>query len=131
MTLTHREGLMMYWCEGDKSEEGRTYQAALTSCDPTMLKLFVEWLEHYYGTNKAHMKVRLHLWPSSDEALAKDFWSNRLGIPLRNFTKSWVKPRGQGRGKHTHAYGICRVSVSSKELLRKIVSDISREFHSL
>jgi hypothetical protein len=69
MLLTHREGLVMYWCEGDRSEKSRTYRAALTSSDPRILKLFVEWLEQYYGTKKAQMKVRLHLWPDVDEKL--------------------------------------------------------------
>jgi hypothetical protein len=75
----------MYWCEGDRSEKSRTYRAALTSSDPRILKLFVEWLEQYYGTKKAQMKVRLHLWPDVDEKLAKDFWSTSLGVPLQNF----------------------------------------------
>jgi hypothetical protein len=118
----------MYWCEGDRSEESRTYRAALTSSDPRILQLFVEWLEQYYGTKKVQMKVRLHLWPSSDEKLAKYFWSTKLEIPLQNFTKSWLKPRGRGVGKRIHPYGICRVSISSKELLHKIVSNINEEF---
>lgn len=121
----------MYWCEGDRSEESRTYRVALTSSDPRMLKLFVEWLENYYGIEKVQMKVRLHLWTHANEKLAKDFWSTNLEIPLRNFTKSWIKPRGKGIVKRVHPYGICRVSISSKELLRKIVSDINREFHLL
>ena len=128
MALTHREGLVMYWCEGDRSEESRTYRAALTSSDPRILKLFIEWLEQYYGTKKAQMKVRLHLWPDVDEKLAKDFWSTSLGVPLQNFTKPWTKPRGRGKAKCIHAYGICRVSIASKEIMHKILSDISREF---
>jgi hypothetical protein len=130
MPLTHREGLIMYWCEGDKSEESRTYRAALTSADPKILKLFVQWLEKYYGVEKARMKIRLHLWPTSDEKAAKDFWSSTLEIEPDNFTKSWLKPRGRGAGKLVHPNGICRVSVSSKELLHKIIFDINNEFNS-
>jgi hypothetical protein len=130
MPLTHREGLIMYWCEGDRSEESRTYRAALTSADPKILKLFVQWLEKYYGVEKAQMKIRLHLWPTSDEKAAKDFWSSTLEITPNNFTKSWLKPRGKGTGKRVHPNGICRVSVSSKELLHKIIFDINNEFNS-
>lgn len=118
----------MYWCEGDRSQESRTYRVALTSCDPKMLTLFVEWLIQYYGVEKGQMKVRLHLWPNSEEKAAKEFWAEKLEIPLQNFTKSWTKPRGSGLGKRIHLYGICRVSISSKELLHKIISDINREF---
>lgn len=128
MSLTHREGLVMYWCEGDRSEESRTYRTALTSVDPKILVLYVEWLERYYGINKAQLRVRLHLWPESDEKAAKRYWAEQLGVSLENFTKSWTKPRGQGTGKRIHSYGICRVSVSSKELLHRIISDIHKEF---
>ena len=128
MPLTHREGLIMYWCEGDRSEESRTYRAALTSTDPKIIKLFVQWLKEYYGVEKVRMKVRLHLWPTSNEKVAKDFWSTELEIPLINFTKSWTKPRGKSGGKRIHLFGICRVSVSSKQLLHKIISDINSEF---
>jgi hypothetical protein len=118
----------MYWCEGDKSMESHTYRVALTSCDPAMLKLFVQWMENYYGVGRALMKVRLHIWPNVDEKLAKEFWSANLDIPLGNFTKSWTKPRGRGIAKRIHSYGVCRVSISSKQLLHKIISDISSEF---
>ena len=124
--LTHREGLIMYWCEGDRSEESRTYRVALTSSDALMLKLFISWLEHYYGVKREGIKLRLHLWPNVDEQIAKEFWSTRLGISIKNFTKSWIKPKG--KGKRIHHYGICRASVSSKELLQKILSDINNEF---
>jgi hypothetical protein len=128
MPLTQREGLMMYWCEGDKSEESRTYRVGLTSTDPIILELFVKWLEQYYGVALAKMKIRLHIWPLTDENAAKRFWSERLGLAPENFTKSWVKPRGRGIRKAIHQYGVCRVSVASKELLRQIIRDIKEEF---
>lgn len=118
----------MYWCEGDKSTESHTYRVGLTSCDPAMLKLFVQWLEEYYTIEKNQMKVRLHLWPNVIEATAKNFWAKELEIPLGNFTKSWTKPRGRGVAKQVHINGVCRVSVSSKALLDQIISDIQKEF---
>jgi len=128
MPLTRREGLVMYWCEGDRSQESRTYRVAMTSVDHKILNLFVDWLERYYGVNKADLKVRLHLWPNSDEPAAKSFWSEQLKINQDNFTKSWTKPRGQRIGKRIHTQGICRVSIASKELLNQIISDIHKEF---
>ncbi|MFB0544233.1 MAG: hypothetical protein ACETVN_00845 [Asgard group archaeon] len=43
--ISKREGLMLYWCEGDKFAENRTYKVAVTITDATLLKLFVDWLE--------------------------------------------------------------------------------------
>ncbi len=117
----------MYWCEGDRSQESRTYRVALTSADPTILYLFVQWLERYYGIERPQMKLRLHLWPTTDEKAVKDFWALKLGIPVANFTKSWLKPRGKST-KREHPNGVCRVSVSSKELLERIIIEINTEF---
>ena len=124
--LTRREGLIMYWCEGDRSEESRTYRVALTSSDVAMLKLFIGWLEEYYSVKRDQIKLRLHLWRNINEKLAKEFWSTSLSIPLQNFTKSWIKPKG--KGKRIHSYGICRAGISSKELLHKILAEIDKEF---
>ena len=124
--LTYREGLVMYWCEGDKSEESRTYRVALTSSDATMLKLFVDWLERYHNVKRDQIKLRLHMWANINELLAKKFWSVSLNIPAKNFTKSWIKSKG--KGKRIHPYGICRASVSSKKLLHKILESIENEF---
>lgn len=118
----------MYWCEGDRSQESRTYRVALTSADPKILVLYVDWLERYYCIKRTDMKVRLHLWPTSDEVVAKSFWSEQLKINQDRFTKSWTKPRGQGTAKRMHANGICRVSISSKEALQQIIADIKKEF---
>lgn len=128
MPLTYREGLVMYWCEGDKSVESHTYRVGLTSCDSAMLKLFVQWLEEFYKVGKAQLKVRLHFWPDVNEEEAKAFWAKELEIPISNFTKSWTKPRGRGLTKRNHPNGVCRVSVSSKKLLQLIINGIEKEF---
>jgi len=116
----------MYWCEGDRSEQSHTYRVALTSCEAAMLKLFVEWLETWYDVKRGNLKIRLHLWPNINEEVAKKYWSASLNVPVENFTKSWIKPKG--KGKRFHPYGVCRVSISSKALLHKILSEINEEF---
>jgi len=93
-----------------------------------MLKLFIEWLECHYRVKREQMKLRLHLWSNLDEKVAKQFWSSGLGISDKNFTKSWIKPKGKGR--RTHPHGVCRAPISSKKLLHEILTDIANEFHA-
>jgi hypothetical protein len=124
--FTKREGLLVFWCEGDKPKDSLR-KVQVTNGDPLILNLFVGWLERYYRVPRPAMKLRLHLWQGSDEARAKKYWARVLGIPLANFTKTWFKPKGT---KNTHPNGICRVSVSSKVLMERVRLDILREFHS-
>ncbi len=124
--ISKREGLMLYWCEGDKFAENRTYKVAVTITDATLLKLFVDWLEQYYGVDREKIRLRLHLWNGAHEDEAKRYWSDRLNIPIRNFTKTWIK--GKGGRKKSHPYGVFRASISSKNLFNRIINDIEQEF---
>ena len=41
--ISKREGLILYWCEGDKSTK-RIYKVAVTSTNANILRLYVDWL---------------------------------------------------------------------------------------
>ena len=114
---------MLYWCEGDKFAENRTHKVAVTTTDATLLKLFVDWLEQYYGIDRKKIRLRLHLWNGSREEVAKRYWSDKLNI---SFTKTWIKSKG-GR-KKSHPYGVYRASISSKNLFNRIINEIEKEF---
>ena len=117
---------MLYWCEGDKYSTKSRCKVGVTCADARLLELFVDWLVHYYNINKNAVKLRLHIWNGTNENEAKEYWSNMLGIPLQNFTKSWIKPKS---GKHRrYPYGICRASIDSKKIFLQILSEIRDEF---
>jgi len=124
--ISKREGLILYWCEGDKSTK-RIYKVALTSTNANILRVYVDWLTEYYHVERDDIKLRLHIWLELDESAAKIYWSDKLKIPILNFTKSYIKPKG-GR-KKIHIYGVCRASIQSKEIHTKILQDIKNEFY--
>ena len=70
--ISKEMGLMLYWCEGDKSVE--TCKIGLTTSDPEMLNYFISWLINYYGIRKSKIKLRLHLWEGSNEEIAKKYF---------------------------------------------------------
>ena len=128
MPLSKREGLILYWCEGDKSTKG-IYKVAVTSTNSNILRLFIDWLIRYYAVERELIKLRLHIWEELNEYEAKSYWSKKLCIPIRNFTKSYIKPKG-GR-KKIHIYGVCRASIQSKVIHSKIMQEIKEEFEDL
>jgi len=115
-------GLMLYWCEGDKTTKN-TWRVAVTTSEPRMLKYFIDWLTKYYNVPKDKVKLRLHLWEGSDEEKAKKYWSEETSIVA--FTKTWFKPKGK---KQKFPYGICRASINSKDILLKILEEIKSNF---
>jgi hypothetical protein len=124
--LSKREGLMLYWCEGDKTL--KACMASLTCAEPLMLCYFVDWLVDYYGANRNRIRLRLHLREGADEEEAVQFWSDALKIPKQAFQKTWFKTRSGSRKKYQ--FGICRAAYYSKPILLQILKDIEREFKS-
>ncbi len=122
--LTKTEGLILYWAEGTKylDEKHPSYQVSVTNTDPKLLKAFVDWLEKYYKVDRKKIRLRLHLWKDVPEKPAKIYWSEKLIIPIENFTKSWIKPKGGRNRRHPH--GVCRAAISSKEIFYKIINAI-------
>jgi len=123
--LSKREGLVLYWCEGDKPA-GRNYMVAITSGDYWIVKNFLLWLRKYFNISKKKIRLRLHLWPDSDEKKAKEYWAKQLDLPLSSFTKTYIKPKS-GRNEK-YKYGICRAGIYSKKILNEILQSIRKEF---
>ena len=96
--ISNREGLILYWCEGDKPS-GVNYTVAVTSSDYRIVSLFLGWLKKYYNIPDERIKLRLHLWPDSDEKAAKEYWAERLGLSISSFTKSYIKDKSGKNNK--------------------------------
>jgi hypothetical protein len=124
--LSKREGLMLYWCEGDKTIEA--CMASVTCAEPPMLCYFIDWLINYYDADRSRIRLRLHLWEGSDEKEAVQFWSDSLKIPKQAFHRTWFKTKSGSRKKYP--FGICRAAYYSKPILLQILEDIEKEFKS-
>ena len=97
---------------------------AVTSAEPKILKLFIEWLKKFYNANIYKLKARIHLWPDSDKIKCKDFWSCELGISEAQFTKSYVKNKS-GKNKK-YPFGVCRVGLYNKKMFQTIMKEIDK-----
>lgn len=99
-------GVVMYWAEGSKT--GRRLEMAHS--EPEALRLYMEWIRRYHNPD-ATFAGALNLHYNNDEPRAKQFWSEQLGIPLGDFTKTFIKPEGTGHRKNHLSYGVCRASM--------------------
>lgn len=109
-------GIMLYWGEGTKSGNSVVF----SNSDPDMLKLFLKFLRVICGVEEKRLRVLLHLYSDQIETDLKTFWSKITGIPLQQFSKTFIHERKKGTYKKISKYGTVSLRYSDKELLKKI-----------
>lgn len=99
-------GTMLYWAEGAK-----TNSVSISNSDPKMIKFMMRWLEKIFNLQPEQLKASLHIHYGNDETHIKEYWSHLTGIPLKNFGKCFIKPKGTGHRTHILPNGIIRIRV--------------------
>jgi hypothetical protein len=99
-------GAALYWGEGSK---GKMFE--ITNSDPHLILFIVRWIEKIFNIPAKNLKARLNIYPQQSEEKIKKFWSDLLGIPLRSFGKSYVKPVSKGYKKNNLYYGTVRIEM--------------------
>lgn len=102
-------GAILYWAEGHK-----TNNASVTNSDPRIIRFMVTWFKEICDIPSTRLKAYLHIHYRNDERKIKKFWSGLTGIPLKNFGKSFIKPKGTGHRTNILPNGIIRISVLGK-----------------
>ena len=111
----------MYWCEGTKI--GRTVD--FTNTDLDMLKIWISYLRSRKDIEPKRIKIQVMTYPDADVTEAKKFWSRKLGIPLEQFNRVFVKSaRSTGTYKNKKNMGTVKIRYNSKELMEDIVRKI-------
>ena len=104
-------GLGLYIGEGTKS----TQDMRFVNANPFVINLIIRWFIEALGLSKEHLRVRLHLYPDSDEEASIAFWAQVTGIPVSQFFKSVVDVRQSKRVKKAGKlpYGTAHLSIKS------------------
>lgn len=95
-------GVSLYWGEGSKA----TRQLSMANADPAALRMFKRWATRYLPPDDG-WRARLNLHADNNEEEARRWWSAQLGVPLQDFTKTYIKPDGTGHRKNHLRYGVC------------------------
>ena len=80
----------------------------MANSDPDLLRLFMRWTRVFHGLADCSCALNLHA--DNDEGAARRYWANKLGIPDERFTKTYIKPDGNGHRKNHLEHGVARVS---------------------
>ncbi len=102
-------GLGIYVGEGGKTE-GIT---RIINSDSKIIKFAIEWLAVSFGVEVRHIRVRLFLYPDSNEKESIDYWSSNIQIPKDQFYKPTIDRRTNKKQSNNGKlpFGTAHVSV--------------------
>lgn len=80
-------GVMLYWAEGKKEKVWRTGEmVTFSNMDANMHMLFLRWVRRYVSLDKEILIFHLYIHEGANVDRAKRYWSDKLNIPVSNFT---------------------------------------------
>jgi transcriptional regulator with XRE-family HTH domain len=124
-------GIGIYVGEGSKAGN----LTRIVNSDPRIIKFSMLWLKKCFGLSDSNFKIRIHLYPDTDEVTAVTFWSKELSLPRESFHSCYVDRRTNKKTKKQNIlpFGTAHMSVVSNGdknlgvlLHRKILASIDR-----
>jgi hypothetical protein len=118
-------GTALYWAEGYKT--GRAKQVDFANSDPAMIRLIMRWFREICRVSDDRFRARIQVHDARIVQEAIKFWSLTTGIPIKQFTKSYIRvsPTSRKKVKNYLPHGICHIRISYTNLLAKIKGWIS------
>jgi len=111
-------GLMLYWAEGDKSDERE--KVKFSNSDPSMIMFMMEWFRKICKVPENKFRICLHIHELHCRKDIKEYWSRIAGVPFSQFHKTQIKPTSLKQRKNKLYNGTCAVTIYDKDLFRRI-----------
>ncbi len=108
-------GLALYWASGSKT--GTAFQ--ITSQDPDLLRLMLEWVQRYLKVPREHVQVRLYIAKDAPEERCREAWAGALSVSPQAFRKS-VRTKGKKAAADPAYRGSARIEITKDMPVRKI-----------
>lgn len=124
-------GLGIYIGEGSKSQN----IVRIVNSDPKIVRFSIFWLKKCFKITDSNLKVRIHAYPNTDQALALKFWMKELNLDRDHFHIFSIDARTNKskRNNRVLPWGTAHLTVVSNGeknfgvlLHRKILATIDR-----
>jgi len=118
-------GLTIWWTEGTKAYLDKRWENTwirnvdVTNTNPKIIKLFLNFLRKDIGINENRLKAQLQIHEGDNKIKIENYWSKIINIPLKRFTKTIIRPKGNKAGK---SLGTCKVRYSDTPTYLKLES---------
>lgn len=118
-------GIALYYGEGSKTSN----HIAFTNSDPQAIQFMKDWFKKFCGVKREKIVCNLYLHDNLSEKKAKKYWKDLLDIEYKQFGKTYFVKNNPNRLRKTkHIYGVCRLTISDVNKLRKILGWIKAVF---
>jgi hypothetical protein len=107
-------GLVAYRAKGDLIHPSRL---RLSSSDPLFHRMFLFFLEEYFGIKKEKVRFALTLAEGSDETKECALWRKKLSLPAECFYRSQFLPHSGRALQHGTGHTIIGSTILKKRLL--------------
>jgi len=111
-------GVMIYWAEGWKDK--RKQMLDFANSDPTMIKIYLKFLRNICGVSENKLRIYLYCYANQDVNKLKKFWSDTAKIPLKQFTKPYVKKDFREDKINKMPHGLIHIRYADKKLYSQI-----------
>lgn len=124
LPLSYRElflcGLFLYLGEGSKVAPSKL---SITNSDPGIIKFTLFWFTKILKIPKDKIHVDLQLYKDMDIKKQLNFWHRELQIPLKNFSKPYIKDTTSYRINHkgSFGHGTCAISFYNVKMKDEIM----------
>lgn len=115
----------LYLGEGAKSNH-----FSIANSNPDILNFFLKSIDKLYGIKKDKLRYELHLRADQKENEVKNYWSNKLQIPILNIKYCVFDPRTRGRKTRKDYNGVCIVYAGGIAYSRKLL-EIARLYSNI
>ncbi|MDD5098128.1 MAG: hypothetical protein PHD31_00155 [Candidatus Pacebacteria bacterium] len=111
-------GISIYAGEGGKTDGDISF----VNSDYKLINFMMNWFKDFCNVPMSKFRGSLYIHDDLNEVSAKKFWSKLTGIPLSQFTKSYIAKNNTKRLRNKkHENGIFRIKVCNTNLHRKIM----------
>ena len=115
-------GMGIYWGEGSKTS---SHSLRVSNTDVGIIKSFRRFLKDICGLRMDKATYSIICFNDTDPAVARNYWSEKLGILPAKFGKITVIPKqGKGTYKRKSRFGVCTVQVSNVKLRNWMMTEL-------
>jgi transcriptional regulator with XRE-family HTH domain len=113
-------GVGLYMGDGYKSDKS----VGFSNSNPKLIKFMMLWFRDFCKVPETKFRGQIWIHENLSEYKARQYWSKKTGIPLKQFQKSYIAMnKGSSRKvrKQLHRKGVFAIRISSAETQRKIL----------
>lgn len=134
MTSRKLAALIIWWCEGTKLRKDKRwknsyiYSTEVTNTNPEVVKIFLDYLVIDLKFDLGKVKGQLQIHEGDNQKEFENYWSQYLKLPIEQFNKTIVRPRGTRQKEHT---GTFKLRIHGKQLFSDLQILLDKEIKGL